>query len=151
VQRILAHRAGKLVIDEVVHFLFDITGHVHPAERVHRAFRSARIFLETFLQEANDRAFSAADRTMEQDDAPLGAVVSRGRLKDVHQVIQAGVDAVDRVAAAMGFVSEEFVPGDLLLMFDVFFDPIRENHVVNALERVSRNAGVLLNKLEVIL
>jgi len=38
-------------------------------------------------------------------------------------------------------VAEEAVTCDLLLMFDKLLDSVREDHVVNPLERITRHRG----------
>ena len=98
-QRFFAHRARQFVVDHREDFFFDIIGDVDPCERVHGAFGRAGVFLQTFLQQTDDRAFRAADGTVQQDDAAFGAVVAGGGFEDIDQVGQALIDTVDRVAA----------------------------------------------------
>ena len=150
-QGLFAHRAGELVIDHGVDFLLEVIGDIDPREGVDRPFRRVGIILQTFLQEPDDRALRATDRAMEENHAPFGAVIPRGGLEDVHQMIQALVDAVDRIASVMLFVAEEAIARDLLLVLDILLGAIRQDHVVNPLERVPRHAWILLNQLEIIL
>ena len=88
---------------------------------------------------------------MQENDTPFGAVVPRGGLEDVHEMVQALIDPVDSVASVVLLVAEEAIARDLLLVFDILFLAIGEDHVVDALECVPRHAWILLNELEVIL
>ena len=88
VQRLLVHRAGQFVVGELSTFLLDLVGDVDPGEGVERAFGRARVLLEALLQQARDGGLRAADRAVQQDDAPLGAVALRRGLEHVHQVHQ---------------------------------------------------------------
>src|ERR1041385_7104509 len=66
-------------------------------------------------------------------------------------MIQALVDAVNRVPALMHLVAEEPVACDFLFVFDIFLESMRENHVVNPLERIPSDPRTLLNQFEIIL
>src|SRR5438132_3286715 len=66
-------------------------------------------------------------------------------------MIQALIDSVNRVASVVHFVAEEAVTGDLLLMFDILLQSVREDHVVNPLERVPRDPRTVLDQFEVVL
>ena len=87
---------------------------------------------------------------MEQDDAPLRAVISRSRLEDIDKMREALVDSINRVASVVGIVPEEAIAGRLLLVLDVLFHSVREDHVVDPLEGVSRHPRTLLNELEIV-
>ena len=50
-----------------------------------------------------------------------------------------------------GVIAEEAVARDLLLVLDVFLDAVREDHVVNPLERIPRDARIFLDELEIVL
>jgi hypothetical protein len=110
-----------------------------------------RVFFETFLKEAHDRALGAADRSVQQDNAPLGPVVARGRLKDVHKMREALIDSVNRVTPVVRVIPEEAIAGDLLLVLDMLFHAVRQNHVVDPLERVPRCPRIFLNELKIVL
>ncbi len=122
-----------------------------PCERVHGAFGFAGVFLQTLLQQTDDRAFCAADGAVQQNDTAFRAVVAGGGFEDIDQVVEALIDTVHRIAPIVGVIAEEAVARDLLLVLDVFLDAVREDHVVNPLERVPRHARIFLDELEIVL
>ena len=54
-----------------------------------------RVLFQAALQQPGDGALGAADRAVQQQHAPLGAVALGGRLEGVHQLHQRPVEAVD--------------------------------------------------------
>ena len=150
-QRLFAHRARQFVADHLEDFFFDVICDVDPGEGVHGAFGLARVFLETLLQQPDDGAFCAADRAVQQNHAALRPVVPGGGFEDIDQMGEALIDTVNRIAPIVGVIPEEAVARDLLLVLDVLLDAVREDHVVNPLERVPRDARTVLNELEIVL
>ena len=144
-KRVFAHWAGKFVIHERKDFLLHVVCHVGPRKRVHGAFGRAGILFEPFLELTDDRAFRAADRTVQQDDAAFGSIVSGRGLERVYKVGQTLVDAVDSVVSIMLFVPEEPVARVSLLVLYKLLNSVREDHVVNPLKRVSCYARIVLN------
>ena len=122
-----------------------------PLVGVERALGRARVLLEALLEQARDGRLRRADRAVQQDDALLGAVALRRRLEDVDQLHERDVEAVDRVAPAVLLVLEEVVADQLLLVVDVLFLAVRQDHVVDALERGARDLRVLADDLQVVL
>ena len=124
----------------------------HPVVGVERALGRARVLLHAPLEQAGDGALRAADRAVQQDHAPLGAVALGRALEHVHQPHQRDVEAEDGVAAAVLLVLEEVVADQPLLVVDVLFLPVRQDHVVDALERgAARHDGVLADDVQVLL
>ena len=147
-QRILVHRRGEHLVP--AGDVRQLLRHV-PFVGVERALGRARILLEALLEQARDRRLRRADRAVQEDDALLRAVALRRRLEDVDQLHQRNVEAVDGVAPAVLLVLEEVVADQLLLVVDVLFLSIRQDHVVDALERGARDLRVLAHDLQVVL
>src|SRR6185369_9187310 len=148
VERLLVHGAlhALLVERAVGALLLDV-----PAEGVGRALGRLAVLLHALLEEAGDGALARAHRSVEEDDALLGAVQLRGGLEDVHQLHQRDVEAEDRVAAAEALVAEEVVADELLLVVDVLRLPVAEDHVVDPLEGGAGHPRVLANQIQVVL
>jgi hypothetical protein len=51
----------------------------------------------------------------------------------------------------MPVVAEEAAARDLLLVFEVVVHPVREDHVVDPLERIPRDPRIILDQFEVVL
>src|SRR6185369_12221795 len=148
VERLLVHGAlhALLVERAVGALLLDV-----PAEGVGRALGRLAVLLHALLEEAGDGALARAHRSVEEDDALLGAVQLRGGLEDVHQLHQRDVEAEDRVAATEALVAEEVVADELLLVVDVLRLPVAEDHVVDPLEGGAGHPRVLANQIQVVL
>ena len=95
--------------------------------------------------------FEEPTGTVQEDDALLRAVAVRRRLEDVDEAHERDVEAEDRVLAAVVLVLEEVVADQALLVVDVLFLPVGQDHVVHALVRGARDLRVLANELEVLL
>ncbi len=147
-QWIFVHRRGEDFVS--AGDVRQLLGHV-PVVGVERAVVGARILLEALLEQASDGRFRRADRTVQEDHALLGAVALSRRLEDVDQLHERDVEAVNGVAPTMLLVLEEVVADQLLLVVDVLFLPVRQHHVVDALERRSRDLRVLSYDGEIIL
>ena len=137
-QRFLVHRAGELFA------VYD------PGEGIHRALVAARIGFQALLQQAHDRALARADRTVQQQHAPLGPIAVRGGLEELHQLHQRSIQAEHGISASTDRVVEEIVVDDLLPVLGVAVRAVREDHVVHALERGARHSGVSFEDLQVI-
>ncbi len=103
------------------------------------------------LEQPGDGALGAADRAVQQQHAPLGAVALGGRLEGVDQVHERPVEAVDGVAVLGGEFGEEPVAGDLLLVLVHLLGAVRQDHVVQPLVGGARDLGVLAHDVEVLL
>src|SRR5437667_4291828 len=64
---------------------------------------------------------------------------------------QALVDPVNRVTPIVGVIPEEAVARDLLLVLDVLLHAVRQEHVVDPLERIPRDPRSFLNEPEIVL
>ncbi len=123
----------------------------HPVVGVERAFRRARVLLHAALDEARDRRLRAADRAVQQDHAALGAVALGRAVQHADQPHERDVEPEDRVAAAVLLVLEEVVADQPLLVVDVLFLAVRQDHVVDALEGEARDGRVLADDGQVVL
>ena len=88
---------------------------------------------------------------MQQDHATLRAVAVGGALEHAHQPHERNVEPEHRVPAAMRMVLEEVIAYQLLLVIDVFFLAMCQNHVVYSLKRVAGNARVPADDVEIVL
>src|SRR4030095_11264509 len=64
---------------------------------------------------------------------------------------EALIDSVNSVAPAVGVIAEEAIARHFLLMLDMLLHSVHQDHVVNPLERVSRDPAVLLKEPEIVL
>ena len=147
-QRLLVHRAleQRRPAGDVLQRLGQ-----HPLVGVERALGRARVLLEAALDEARDGRLRAADRPVQQDHAPLGAVALGRALQHADQPHERDVEAVDGVAPAVVLVLEEVVADEPLLVVDVLFLAVGQDHVVDALERGAGHRRVLADQVEVVL
>jgi len=129
VQRLLMHGAGCLPLVgsdlPVAQLLRQL-----PGEGVESALGRGRVLLQASLQQASDGGLGGSHRPVQQDDALLRSVAPGGALVPV---------------------VEEVVVDDALLDVDVFGGPLVEDHVVDALEGVPADFGIVLDDLEVLL
>ena len=148
-QRLLVHRAREHAVLVVVG---DAAGalQVDPVNVYRQPALRARVGLEALLEQARDRALRRADRTVQQDDAPLRAVALRGGLQHVHEPHQWDVEPVDRVLAVVDRILEERVTDEALLAVDVLVFAVADDHVVDTLERVARHFRPLLHDAQVV-
>ncbi len=151
VQRFFSHGARQFVADHLEHFFFDVICDVDPCECVHGAFGFAGVFLQTLFQQTHHGTFCAADRAVQQNHTAFRPVVAGGGFKGIDQVGKALIDTVHGIAPIVGVIPEETVARDLLLVLDVLLDAVRDDHVVNPLERVPRHARTFLDELEIVL
>jgi hypothetical protein len=147
-QRLLVHRRLELVGTAAREPRF---AEVHPLEGVERALGRARIRFEPLFQEARDRRLTRTDRAVQKDDAAFRTIALRRGLEHVHEPHQRNVETEDRVFAVVDFVAEEVVANELLLVVDVLFRPVRDDHVIDALECVPRGLWPFSNDGEVFL
>jgi hypothetical protein len=80
---------------------------------------------------------------VQQDHAALGAVALGRAVQHADQPHERDVEAEDGVAPAVLFVLEEVVADQPLLVVDVLFLPVRQDHVVDALERAAHDRRIL--------
>ena len=104
-----------------------------PAEAVEARLVVPRIPLQPLLQQPGQRALGAADRPVQQQDAPLRPVAVGGAHEDVDQVDQGPFQAEDGVLALVVRVLEELVADQLLLVDDDLLGPVARDHVVDPL------------------
>src|SRR6185369_4254185 len=126
-------------------------GWKYPIVGVKGPFGPARILLDATLDETRDGALRAADRAVQQDHAAFGAVAFGRALEHVHETHERDVEAEDGVAPAVVLVLEEVVADEPLLVVDVLFLPVGQDHVVNALEGRAGDRGVLAHQRQVVL
>jgi hypothetical protein len=88
---------------------------------------------------------------MKKDDAALRAVSVGGRLDGVDHVGKRILQAEDGIPAGGHGVLEEGVADERLAVLCVRFPAIRQDHVIHALERVSKNPGILADDFEIVL
>ncbi len=98
-----------------------------------------------------DRRLGRSDRTVKQQDALLRSVPLGGGLEDVDQLHQRNIEAEDGVDPAVLLIVEEVVVGDFLLVLEVLARPLREDHVVDSLERGARHLRVVTHDLKIVL
>ncbi len=154
-ERLLVHRAGHgLVVDVALEHPRRATQRAeplpHPGEGIEGPLRSARVVLEPLLEQPADGRLRGADRAVQQQDTPLGAVAQRGGLEYLHELHQRQIQTVDRILPAPNGVVEEVVVDDLLLVLGVAPAPEGGDHVIEALERIPRQGRVLRHHLQVI-
>src|SRR5262249_28588093 len=78
-------------------------------------------------------------------------VALRGALEGVDQHPQRGVEAEHRVLALVVRVAEEAITRALIAELFVRLGAVRENHVVNALEGVARDARLGADDVQILL
>src|SRR5439155_8861984 len=105
---------------------------------------------QTFFQQARDGALARSDRAVQKQDALFRAVALRRRLEEVDQRHQRLLQPVDRIRAALEGVAEELVAVVFLLELREVLRTVREDHVVDALKRIARHAGVVGNDIQVV-
>ncbi len=108
---------------------------VDPAERVERAGIALRIALQAFFQKAGQSALAAADWAVQEQDAFFNAVALGGAFESVDQLREGLIEAEDGVAAAVVWIAKEFIVQAFFAGDFVRFRAVREDHVVDALER----------------
>ena len=141
-QRLFVHRAPMHLVRILA---------VDPAQGIQRPFVSPRILLQTLLQQSNNRALAATDRTVQQQHPLLDSVFIGSALQRVDKLVQRTAEAVDRVPAVVVGIVEEAVAVVLLtpLLFD--FYAVRKDHVVQTLVGRTRDLGMLSNDVEILL
>jgi hypothetical protein len=87
---------------------------------------------------------------VQEDDASLGPVTLRCALQHADEPHEGNVEAIDGVAPTVLIVLEEVVANQPLLVVDVLLLPVRQDHVVDALEGIAGDGGVLLDDGQVI-
>ena len=88
---------------------------------------------------------------MQEDHTSLRPVIVGGSFECIDEVIEALVDAVNSVAAAVVLVTEELEPNDLLLVLREFLGSVREDHVVDPLEGVAGDSRIVADQFEIVL
>jgi hypothetical protein len=144
-ERLLVHRARLMVVLSETH-VFEVA----PLERVERAVGRTRVLFQSLFQETRDGRFGRPHRAVQEDDALFRTVPLGCRLEDVHQAHQRNVQTEDGVGASFDLVFEEVVTDELLLVVDVLLGAVTDDHVVNALERVTGHLWTLAHDLEVV-
>ena len=142
VERFLMHGAGGVDLFAVGPFLA-------PAEAVEAPFVDARVAFQPFLQQPRQRALGAADRPVQEQDAPLGPVAVGGAHQDVDKVHQRPFQAEDRVLAVVFRVLEELVAEHLLLVDHDLLGAVADDHVVDPLVGRSGDLGIVLDDIEI--
>jgi CrcB protein len=87
---------------------------------------------------------------VKEDDALFGPVALGGGFEHVNEAHQRDVEAEDGVLSPVDLVLEEVVADQLLLVVDVLFGAVADDHVVDALERVTSDLGPRANDLQVV-
>jgi len=121
-----------------------------PREGADHAVVAARIFLQAALEQAGNRALRRADGSVQQQDAPLGAVAVGGRFERVDELHQSAIEPVDGIVVAGGELVEELVANDLFLVLVRLLGAVRQDHVVQALVGVAGDLGVGADDVEVL-
>ena len=147
-QRLLVHRAleGRGAGRDVGQLLGQ-----HPVVGVERPLGRPRVLLHPALHQPGDGRLRAADRPVQQDHAALGAVALGRALQHADEPHERDVEAEDGVAPGVLLVLEEVVADEPLLVVDVLLLPVRQDHVVDALEGAARDRRVLANQRQVVL
>ena len=143
VQRLLVHRA-------LGDRLLAVGSDLLPAEAEEPPFLGARVALQPLLEQPRDRALGAADRPVQEQHTPLGAVAVGGALEDVDQVDHRPFQAIDRILAGVVGILEELVAEPLLLVDDDLFGAVARDHVVNALVGGPGHVGIASDNVEVL-
>ena len=143
VQRLLVHRAVGEDLLAVGAFLL-------PAEAVEASLVDARIALQPLLEQPRQRALGAADRPVQEQDAPLRSVAVGGALEDVDQVDQGPFQAEDGVLAVVFRVLEELVADQLLLVDHDLLGAVADDHVVDPLVGRAGHLGIALDDVEIL-
>src|SRR3972149_172757 len=113
-----------------------------PAVRVKGALRGPRVVLQSFLEQAGDRALGASNRTVKEKDAALRTIVMGGRLEHVDQPHERPLKTVDRIPPFVSLVVKEFVVDDLFFVLLILLDAVGNDHVVDALKGRSSYLGI---------
>ncbi len=121
-----------------------------PAERIQCASILGAIALQAFFQQPGDRALAAAHGAMQQQHALFDAIALRGAFESVDQHAEGLVETEHGVFAMIFRVAEEGVADVALAKRLVGLAAVRHDHVVHALEGVSRYAGLAANQVEIL-
>ena len=126
-------------------------GRALPGEGEDHALVGAGGLFEPLLEEPGDGALGTADRTVQKQDAFLGAVALGGGFEGVHQVVKLAIEAVDGVAVQGGKFGEELVACHLFLLFVALLGAVRQDHVVQPLVGGAGHFGVFADDVQVLL
>ncbi len=141
-QRVLVHRAGKLVRHlrhrRILTRRRDLAVlPEHPAERIQGPLRRVRVRLQALLQQTRNRALARAHGPVQQKDPPVRPVPLRRRTQIPHQLHQRLVKPVDPVGTAPERVREELVTHQVALEGAITLEPLAHDRVVQTLVRVA--------------
>src|SRR5262245_27574047 len=104
------------------------------------------------LQQPGDRAFAAAHRAVQQEDALLNPITLRSTLQRIDQVFQWLIQAKHRVATLVLWVIEELVMNPLdPAGFLIIARHRRDDHVIYPLKRVARRIRALPHEIQILL